>query len=315
MKYRGVLWETQPPFDPNYTKQTELTHTTVEELKSLRIPPEYHGKYLIFQLILFVIIGVPRAFIASLYTIIAGGIFVLLVAVWRALGCPEDLRHYLMIYWAAGSRVLLFLLGFFRINFHGEIDTDSRFIVSNHSCFFDSWLFLPFYPKPLEKKEIFELPIIRDMVDIFGGIAVDRSKSCGLTKELLKNAEDHNKPQIFCTPEGASTNGEYMFRFHLGSFLTDLPVQPAAIRYTLWGTNRKVSTISFFQNHLRQWIAFIGIPAISVDVYFMDVMTIKADASSDPRRFADIVSLAIGNKLGVKVLDLTTSTLFKNKNL
>lgn len=310
---KGVLWETQPPGEKKYMNQTELTQTTVEELKKFRKPPKYHGIYLFIQLLLFIVIGIPRAIIASIFALIAGSLFVVFVTLWRTFGYPENIRLFLMTMWASGARVLLFLLGIVHINFHGEYDTESRFVVSNHTCFFDSWLFLPFYLKPLEKKEIFDLLVIRDMCEVFGGIAVDRTKACGLTKELLKNAENPNNPQIFCMPEGATTSGDYMFRFHLGAFLSDLPVQPAAVRYTLWGTNRKISSISFFQNHARQWIPFLGIPAITVDIYFLEVMSIKADAENDPRKFADKVSLAIGNKLGVKVLNLTTSTIFKAK--
>ena len=310
---KGILWDIQPTFDEKYTNQTELTPTTVEEIRKLRKPPKYNGIYLIIQIILFMTIGILRAFVAGIYALIVGGLYMILVTFWRSFGCPEKFRNFLMMMWSSGARVFLFLIGFVNIRFHGECDSESRFVVSNHTCFFDSWLFLPFYPKPLEKKEIFNLPLIRDMCEVFGGIPVDRTKACGLTKELLRNAEDPNNPQIFCMPEGATTNGEYMFRFHLGAFLSDLPVQPAAIRYTLWGTNRKISTISFFQNHPRQWIAFLGIPFITVDIFFLDVMSIKVDAENDPRVFADKVSLAIGNRLGCKVLNLTTSTIFKAK--
>ena len=308
---KGVLYDTLPSFDPNYSNQTELTETTMQELKRLRKPPKYTFSQKFLQILLFIIIGIPRSIIAIVFCIIFGFIFTLSVTTWKTFGSPEYYRKLLMLLWASGARVFLLILGIIKINFHGEYDTDSRFVVSNHICFFDSWLFLPFYPKPLETKEILTLPVLRDMCEVFGGIPVDRTKSTGLTKDLLRNAEDANAPQIFCMPEGATTNGEYMYRFHLGAFLSDLPVQPAAIKYTLWGTNKKISNISFFHEYPKSIIALLGIPAMTVDVSFLEVMNIKADAENDPRRFADIVSLVIGNKLGVKVLNLTTSTLFK----
>ena len=311
MKFEGVFYDSIPSFDENYSHQTELTETTTKELKKLRKPPKYSFKHKFLQILLFIIIGIPRSIFALIFCAIFGFIFIASVTIWRTFGSPEHYRKFLMLLWASGARILLLILGVIKISFHGEYDTDSRFIVSNHISFFDSWLFLPFNPKPLETKEILTLPILRDMSDVFGGIAVDRTKSTGLTKDLLKNAEDTNAPQIFCMPEGATTNGEYMYRFHLGAFLSDLPVQPAAIKYTLWGTNKKISNISYFHEYPKTFIALLGIPAMTVDVTFLEVMNIKADAENDPRKFADIVSLMIGNYLGVKVLNLTTSTLFK----
>jgi len=313
--FQGVLYDFHPIYQEQYTNQTQLLDTTVEEIKKLRKPPKYSTKALIIQIALFIIIGIPRAIISFTFAVIAGVIFIVLVAFWRAFGNPPQFRRFLMVYWVSFSRILLFLLGIVHINFHGEYDTESRFLVANHVFFFDSWLFLPFFPRPLDRKEIFSLPCLREMCDVFGGIAVDRSKACGLTKELIKNAENPHKPQIILMPEGCNTNGEYMLRFHLGAFLSDLPVQPAAIRYTMWGTNRKISHMSFFQDHIKQWMAFLSIPAITVDVQFLEVMSIKAGSDSDPRKFADSVSMLIGNKLGVKVYNMTSSPLFKNPKM
>lgn len=310
--FRGVLYEHQPPGDDKYYNQETLTATTKEEMIMLRKPPTYEVKYLIVQIILFLTIGIIRAIIATFYTIFAGSIFVILCSVWRSLGRPPGFRDNLKVLWAGGARVLLFLLGIVKINFNGDFDTNARFVVANHTCFFDSWLFLPFYLIPMEKKETFRLPVIKDMGEIFGGIPVDRTKSSGLTKELLLHAQDPSRPQIFCLPEGASTNGEYMYRFHLGAFLSDLPVQPVAIRYTLWGTNRKISSISFFHKGLFLFVPFLSIPFITVNVNFLEVLTIKS-AKGIPQEFADQVALLIGNKLGCKVLNLTTSTIFKTQ--
>jgi hypothetical protein len=53
---------------------------------------------------------------------------------------------------------------------------------------------------------------------------------------LLENGNDPNKPAIFILPEGALTSGNYVLRFYLGAFLSDLPVQLITIRYKIWGT-------------------------------------------------------------------------------
>jgi 1-acyl-sn-glycerol-3-phosphate acyltransferase len=79
---------------------------------------------------------------------------------------------------------------------------------------------------------------------VYDGIAVDRTQSSGLLQVLLESTNDPNKPEIVILPEGASTSGDYMFRFHLGAFLSDLPVQPVTIRYKIWGITRSLHYIS-----------------------------------------------------------------------
>jgi hypothetical protein len=82
------------------------------------------------------------------------------------------------------------------------------------------------------------------MCHVYDGIAVDLARPSGLSQVLLESANDPNKPAIVILPEGASTFGDCMFCFHLGAFLSDLPVQLATIRYKIWGTVRSLHPIS-----------------------------------------------------------------------
>jgi len=182
--------------------------------------------------------------------------------------------------WSSCARIFIFFLGYTRIRFHGKLDPDSRFIIANHTCFFDSWMFLPFGPRILGKKEILNIPVIREMSEVYQGISVDRSKSTGVTKLLVEAASDKNSPCIMMMPEGASTSGDYMFRFHLGAFLSDLPVEVCSIRYTLWGTSRNISHISFFHHTPYQLIVFLGIPAMTVDITFLGSMSLKTEGQN-----------------------------------
>ena len=104
-----------------------------------------------------------------------------------------------------------------------------------------------------------------------------------------------------------------MLRFHLGAFLSDLPVQPAAIRYHLWGTSREFSSISYFHRYPRDLIAFLGIPLITVEVEFLQCCSLKASQENDPRLFADEVSMSIAESLEIPVMDISTNALFRAK--
>jgi hypothetical protein len=202
----------------------------------------------------------------------------------------------------------LFLLGVMKINYRGSPDRTAKFLVSNHLCFLDRWLFWWLWPSPLDKKEMHELPAGKAVLEVFRGLVVDRSKSCGLTKYQLQNLSPNEDRLIQIFPEGTTTNGEYMLRFHLGAFLTGFPVQIAAIRWHLWGSCRKYSNISYFHRTPRDWISMANIPWLTVDVDFLEARTLGPQG---PRKFADEVALRIAEFLGVPILDITSHALFR----
>jgi hypothetical protein len=131
-----------------------------------------------------------------------------------------------------------------RVTFSEQIDPDAGFIVPSHACFFDWFLFLGLAFQPLGKRELLRIPCPTDMCKVYDGIMVDRTRSLGLSQALLESVNDLNRPVVVILPEGASTSGDYMFRFHLGTFFSDLPVQLVTIRYKIWGTTRSLHHIS-----------------------------------------------------------------------
>ena len=304
-----------PPIteDLSLHNQTQPSECTVEELEDLRKFPVYTQNQKILHIIYFLIFGIVKIIFSLSFALIAGPFFIIACTIWKSIGRPESWRDPLKKMWSAMARVFLFLMGFHRINFHGSLDSDARFIVANHVCFFDGWLFLPFGPRPLGKKEMLNIPIIREMNEIYQGIPVDRSKSTGVSKLLMELAADKNSPLIMILPEGASTSGEYMLRFHLGAFLSDLPVQPASIRYTIYGTPGNLSHVSFFHHQNYQWLVFLGIPSIKIDINLYPPMSLKSEGKNDPRIFADQTSLRIANELGVRLLSLTSNSIYKKK--
>lgn len=210
-------------------------------------------------------------------------------------------------------RIFLFILGFVKISYHGELDLEARFLVSNHLCFFDNWLFLPLFPRPLDKVEILNLPAMKSVWDIFQGLSVDRTRSSGMAKTLFQTAQDNTQPVIQMFPEGTTTNGEYLLKFHVGAFLSDLPVQPAAIRYNMWGSSRRFSNLSYFHRTAKDLVSLLSIPFITVDVTFLECCSLKVSQQNDARQFADEVSMKIAEFLGIPVMDISSSALFKKK--
>ncbi|OHT13025.1 Acyltransferase family protein [Tritrichomonas foetus] len=309
------LYHYHPPFptNENLYHQTKPSEVTLEELEELRKIPKYNIFQKIHHVVYFMIFGIPKVIFASMFMFVAGPTFLIACAIWRILGSPASSRYYLKILWSYISRIFLFLIGFVKITFHGQVDPNARFITPNHTCFFDGWYFTPLGPRIIGKKELLDIPLLKDVSEIFEGIPVDRSKHTGISQVLIESANNPKEPMILIFPEGASTSGDYMFRFHLGAFLSDLPVQPTTIRYTIFGTSRDLHHISHFHHDWYMLFVFLGIPAIKIDITFLESMSIKSVGLDNPRAFADDVSLRIANELGVKLISLSSNSIFKKK--
>lgn len=293
--------------DESLHNQKELSPIDREDLQELYEMPKYSASQKCIQLVYFLVFGIPKLILSSIYMLITGSAFTILCLIWRYTGRDPYFRSMLQRSWAIFARGFLFLIGFVRVDYKGVPDDQCRFILTNHLCFFDGWFFLPFTPKPLAKKELFKLPVVGDMLDVYDAIAVDRSKNSGVSKKLIANAADPAAPPITMAPEGATTSGDYMFKFHLGAFLSDVPVQPTAVSYYVYGTSSKISHISFFHHSLWQFLVFIGTPFICVEVAFLKPLSLKDVGLDEPRKFADECELIIANYLGVPAYNMSNS--------
>lgn len=301
------------PTDQSLYEQKELTPTTYEELQKLRELPKYNLFQKFIAIIYFLIFGVIKILGALTVVLVGGSSFVGLCTIWRAFGENPSFKMFLRKYYICIARIFIFFCGFVKINFHGNINKEARFHVSNHVSFFDGWIFMSLSPRALARKEFFTKPILNYHLYIFDSIAVDRSQATGVTQKLIDSALDMTKNHIMVMPEGATTDGNYMFRFRLGAFLSDLPVQCVAIRYSIWGCSSKTHHISFVHNYPKHILHFFGIPAITADVYYLDTISLKTEGNNEPRQLADIAGLKIANYLGVKMIDKTNKVLFEKK--
>lgn len=309
------LYHHHPPKskDKSLCNQVEPTDISYDELIDLINAPKYTKKQIFIQIIFFLIFGITKIFFAIAFSLIFAPIFAISCSIWRHTGKTKEFKYLLQRLWCIISRIFLFIIGFYRVNFIGDVDQDARFFVGNHTCFFDGWFLLCFYPRPLSKIELSKMPILSDVCEIFDGISVNGSKHTGVTQELIENANDPSKPKILIFPEGVSTSGDYMLRFHLGAFLTDLPVQPCVFKYKIWGASRSWAHISFFHNSIYHILAFLSIPGITLDIHLLPSMDIKSDGQNDPTKFADSVALRIANEVGVRYFSLSSSKLYKNE--
>jgi hypothetical protein len=176
--------DSQPPLDDSF--EPGLQPTTLDNVLKLRQPPRRTRFERSVRLLMFIVIGIPRSLIAGSYGFVMTVVYESIVTFWTFVGAPEVLRFPLQVLWYIFCRIFLFLLGVVRIRYHGKCNPRARFLVSNHLCFLDRWLFWWLWPNPLDKKELLELPAGKAVLDVFRGILVDSSKSCGLTNYILQ---------------------------------------------------------------------------------------------------------------------------------
>jgi 1-acyl-sn-glycerol-3-phosphate acyltransferase len=307
-----------PPLanDESLYHQTQATATSVDDLIRWRKLPPWTTAQKILQVIYFIVFGIVKIIVVVPYAVVGGALFILAVTLWQVMGSPEFVREWLKSCWSAMARVFLFLLGYHRITFHGSLDPAARCILANHTCFFDGFIFLPFGPRVMGKQEVRKLPVIRQMSNVYRYVEVDRDRHTGATKRLMESIEDTKQEPVMVFPEGASTNGDYMLKFHTGAFLHDLPMAPCVMRYTLYGTSRALANLSYLHHSAWGMLVFLGIPSIRGDVSWRDVVsfkTVAADGVAGPRQFADSVALTMANALGTRLIDLGSDAVFKQK--
>ncbi|KAF6001154.1 Lysophosphatidylcholine acyltransferase [Cyanidiococcus yangmingshanensis] len=140
------------------------------------------------------------------------------------------------------SRFLLYVFGFWRIREYGDLGSrrnlsGSCIIVSNHVSFFDILYFIyAFAPAFVAKKEVRSLPFVGTIAAAMQSIFVDRERTqTGGTAELIRrrvtSAEAAAYPPLVLFPEGTTSNGDALLRFHSGAFLSGVCVRPLALRY------------------------------------------------------------------------------------
>ena len=120
-------------------------------------------------------------------------------------------------------------------------------VISNHMGYLDIVPFAALHPCVfVSKAEIRSWPVLGWMTTMSGTIYVERGRggSAARASGQMREAAEAGLPVVFF-PEGTTTNGRDLLRFHSGVLLEAIasgePVTAACVRYTL-GSNNEPGT-------------------------------------------------------------------------
>lgn len=133
------------------------------------------------------------------------------------------------------TRIILALLGI-RLVTEGEVDSDAKMIIMNHSSFIDIPVIEATYPYDLvwiAKKELFDTPFFGLLLKLPDNIRLDREDRKSLVHLLKESKEKSKDKTIAIFPEGTRARGDKLLPFKPGAkIIADklhLKVQPVVI--------------------------------------------------------------------------------------
>jgi lysophosphatidylcholine acyltransferase/lyso-PAF acetyltransferase len=208
------------------------------------------------------------------------------------------------------SRFLLLVYGFWRVREFGDLGSrqnlsSGTLIVSNHVSFFDILYFIyAFAPAFVAKKEVLRLPFVGTIAAAMQSIFVDRERSrTGGTAELIRmrltSADANAYPPLVLFPEGTTSNGDALLRFHSGAFLSGVPVRPLALRYGFWDFDPAFVG-------LTPWrlACILAQPWMSLTVHHLPLYEPSPTEMERPRLYAENIRALIARALQVECVDM-----------
>ena len=208
----------------------------------------------------------------------------------------EPLPHRLIRWW---SRLLLRIFGF-HVHRSGSPLPDPVMFVCNHS----SWLDIELLHTQraacfVAKAEIARWPLVGWLAACGGTIFHRRGSNHSLgvvMKEMVRCLERGRSVAVF--PEGGTNDGRTLKVFHARIFQAaldaDVPVQPAALRFTRGGERCYDAGFLPDENFLGNFLRLLGDPPLDVEVHFLPPVSRSGDGR---RRMAESAREAIARVL------------------
>jgi 1-acyl-sn-glycerol-3-phosphate acyltransferase len=211
-------------------------------------------------------------------------------------------------------RIVGFCVGVYHIKVTGEPDPDTRCFVYNHVSLMDGPLL--FYLRkfsPVIAVGAKEAPFFGRVLIGARSIFIDRSKSSGNSSVLTDAIKNSNIPPLALAPEAKISNGNALFKFRTGAFLSGEQVQPMTIRYTMYLAYGGV-TINALCPSLLEWF-WLGfcVPAGKLEVTYLPPMRRVEGDTRTPEQRAEIAELMMANHLGTLAAARTSHEIVKHK--
>jgi 1-acyl-sn-glycerol-3-phosphate acyltransferase len=306
----GVLYDFWPRDVPSLHNQKTLSDITEEDFNATFAPVPVTPVQKWLRRISFVVFfGWLRMICFVLFTIV----FIIL-AYPCALIYPyfPFARSIGVVIGKVYMRGLLWCYGLWWIKVKGKIDPQTRQISYNHTTIPDGLLMFyihtsTFVMVAAAKK----MPIFGKMMDVMGSIYIDRSHQGGSASLVSDGIRNHAIKPVAIAPEAKLSNGDVIFRFRTGGFLTAEQVQPIAFRYyrILPAFGGQLSWfVPSFLDYLKGVFCSPGFVLVAT---WLDPIRTDQLEGKTPQERADITQLALANFFGTLAISKSTKDFFQ----
>jgi 1-acyl-sn-glycerol-3-phosphate acyltransferase len=299
-----------PRNEPTLHSQDKPTHISDAQFKAAYTPKPISFVQRILQVIVFLVFGWVRLVLLLIFNFIFLILYQPLIPLCdRSRFAQQCALHLGTVY----VRFMLFFLGLFWIRVKGSPAPDARQLCYNHTSPFDgALLFVKKIFTMVVAAGIKSVPVYGRLMTAGGALYIDRSHQSGNSRAITAVIEDQTRPPIALAPEAKLSNGDVVYKFRTGGFLTTDTFQPVTIRYY-----RLLPWVGCTPGWLCPGIAeffwnLFAAPGFIADLTFLD--PVRADVLSDktPEQRAEIAQLAIANSLGTLAIDKSTKDFFQH---
>jgi 1-acyl-sn-glycerol-3-phosphate acyltransferase len=305
-----LLYDYWPRDSLDLHHQTELSDISQKDFNATFEPKpltrfQRHAQWVTF----FLFFGWLRIILWFVFNVFFLTIFYILIAILPLYhGVVHLGRRVGQLY----GRALLFCYGIYWIRVQGQIDDATRQITYNHTTIMDGIMI--FYEKIFTivlMAGVRNTPIFGRLMTAAESIFIERTQVQGASGQISDGIRNHAIPPIAIAPEGKLSNGDIVFRFRTGGFLTDEQIQPIALRYYRilpWvGTTLSWFVPSFWQYMFGVFCS----PGYIGEITILPPFTTEQLKGKEPVERADMTQLAIANYLGTLAINQTTKAFFQ----
>eukprot|EP01111_Echinosteliopsis_oligospora_P011936 TRINITY_DN403_c0_g1_i1.p1 TRINITY_DN403_c0_g1~~TRINITY_DN403_c0_g1_i1.p1 ORF type:complete len:307 (-),score=54.74 TRINITY_DN403_c0_g1_i1:25-945(-) len=218
------------------------------------------------------------------------------------------LRKYIVSFGQLAARICLFALGFWDVKIIGsnklkEKQGKAHVYIANHTSWIDILVLLATSESIcsfVAKRSIATLPLFASDGKAVQCIYIDRlSVHEGISGSILDRVKRHDMPPLIIFPEGTTTNGRYLLKFHKGAFLPGDPVKPALIRYTYNHFNPSWESVNAMHHIFR----ILTQVKNYVEIEYLPVYIPSEEERDDPEKYAHAVQMMMAEKLKVEATE------------
>ncbi|OHS98446.1 Acyltransferase family protein [Tritrichomonas foetus] len=307
-----------PSIDERYSNQTELSSISDEEFADAWQPRPFKWYHRVFQIVCFIVfLGPIRVAFSLFMTLITISLIYIIRGFLHVINAPADFgKKFCTDIASVAFRFLFFAFGHIHIKLNGKVDPEARIVIANHTALHDPFVIVCIrYITSVMKAELSQKKLYMPILECVDPIFVDRSKSTGVSQQIIDHADNFNRPPVLIFPEGTLNNGDVLLKFHRGAFLTPYKVQPFCIRYWQPLVPKGWNTYAWTTNSIVEYIwGLVSMPPFSIiEVDALPSITMGNEGKGDIETCTLKAQLIMANHMKVKAVDRSSDEIFKHK--